>query len=263
MALKRPTTLLHLPLAPASTTAARPLHRLHAPTLRVPRPTPFVPDVPTFLTLIGRNLSAHSARIPTWEALFSLSGQQLREAGVEPARARRYLLWWRERFRAGITGIGGEFTQVKDGVAELRVVEIDSERPRDREATLTKGAGRRKVVVNVPATVALPLDPAAASTPAAAGDGGAEAEVRLTRGSAVPPSVDMTTAQLVTGVKIVQANTIGGTGIEPIKGYQGVARLRVKEGLWEQRRGHKVDGGERRKAEVRYKRRAQERKAAR
>ena len=266
MALKRPTTLLHLPLTPTIstvTTSTRPLHRLQAPILRIPRPTPFVPDVPTFLTLIGRNLSAHSARIPTWDALFTLSGAQLREAGVEPARARRYLLWWRERFRAGVTGIGGELREVKDGVAELRVVEVESARVRDREATLTKGAGMRKVVVNVPGSKAtLAVDPAAAAVEK---DGEGEGEARLTRGSAVPPSVDMRTAQLVTdgGVKIVQANSIGGTGIEAVKGYQGVARLRVKEGLWEQRRGHKVDGGERRKAEVRYKRRAAERKAAR
>ena len=138
---------------------------------------------------------------------------------------------------------------------------MESERSGDREATLTRGAGRRKVIMNVPASVALPVDPAAAVPATTAEE---EGEERLTRGSAVPPSVDMKTAHLVTGgVKIVQANSIGGTGIEAIKGYQGVARLRVKEGLWEQRRGHKVDGGERRKAEVRYKRRAQERKAAR
>jgi hypothetical protein len=41
------------------------------------------------------------------------------------------------------------------------------------------------------------------------------------------------------------------------------AQIKVKEGLWEERRGHKVDGGERRKAEVRFKRRSEERKKAR
>jgi hypothetical protein len=34
----------------------------------------------------------------------------------------------------------------------------------------------------------------------------------------------------------------------------------MQEGIWEIRRGHKVDGGERRKAEVRAKRRAAENK---
>ena len=49
-----------------------------------------------------------------------------------------------------------------------------------------------------------------------------------------------------------------------IKGTGGLkARVVVKEGLWEDKRGHKVDGGERRKAEVRSKRRAEERKKAR
>lgn len=153
-------------------------------------------------------------------------------------------------------GIGGDLKEVKDGVAELRVVEVPSDRAVDAPATLTKSAGMRKLIVNVPPTVALPVDPANPGTQAVEGE--------------TPPTMpvsqqkfDTKDASPVAGVKLVQANTIGGTGVEPIKGHQGVARLRVKEGLWEQRRGHKVDGGERRKAEVRYKRRAQERKAAR
>ena len=144
---------------------------------------------------------------------------------------------------------------MKDGIAELRIVEVPSTRAGDQAATLTKGAGMRKMIVNVPATVALPPDPA--NPQVEEGEGAAAKRV------APPPRVDAKNAQTITGVKIVQANTIGGTGIEAVKGHQGVARLRVKEGLWEQRRGHKVDGGERRKAEVRYKRRAQERKMAR
>jgi hypothetical protein len=78
-----------------------------------------------------------------------------------------------------------------------------------------------------------------------------------------PPKIDAASAKPVKDIKIVRGNTIGGTGVEYIKGHPGVARLRVKDGLWEQRRGHKVDGGERRQAEVRAKRRAQERKDAR
>ncbi|KAK4546127.1 hypothetical protein LTR36_002264 [Oleoguttula mirabilis] len=260
MALRRPSTLFNLPSPTRTFTClqCRTLHRLHAPTLRTPRPTPFVPDVQTFLTLIGRNLSQHAAKIPSWEALFFLSGQQLRESGVEPARARRYLLWWRERFRNGIMGIGGDLKEVKDGVAELRVVEVPSERPIDQTPTLTKSAGMRKMIVNVPPTVALPPDPA--NPTAVESEGRESAPARAT---APPAKMNSKDVQAVAGVKLVQANTIGGTGIESIKGHQGVARLRVKEGLWEQRRGHKVDGGERRKAEVRYKRRAQERKMAR
>ena len=75
--------------------------------------------------------------------------------------------------------------------------------------------------------------------------------------------MDAKTTKPIAGVKIVSASSIGGTGVEPVKGHLGVARLRVREGLWEERRGHKVDGGERRKAEVRYKRAAAEKKNAR
>ena len=49
--------------------------------------------------------------------------------------------------------------------------------------------------------------------------------------------------------------------LEPVKGSDGMrARIRLREGIWEEKRGHKVDGGERRKAEVRAKRRAAENK---
>ena len=52
--------------------------------------------------------------------------------------------------------------------------------------------------------------------------------------------------------------------MEPVKGSGGLrARIRLQEGIWEVRRGHKVDGGERRKAEVRAKRRAAENKEKR
>ena len=37
---------------------------------------------------------------------------------------------------------------VKDGKAELRIVEVPSERPGDQMATLTKDPGMRKVVIN-------------------------------------------------------------------------------------------------------------------
>jgi len=256
MALKRPSNLLHLPTPTRAFTCqqCRSLHKLNAPSPRIPKPTPFVPDVETFLTLIGRGLSQHAAKIPSWEALFSLSSQQLRESGVEPPRARRYLLWWRERFRNGIKGIGGDVTEVKDGIAELRVAEMPSSRLRDRAATLTIGAGMRKVVVNVTPTVSLPPDPTAAPV-----KGAGARTVTL----AAPLRVDAKTTKPIAGVKIVSASSIGGTGVEPVKGHLGVARLRVREGLWEERRGHKVDGGERRKAEVRYKRAAAEKKNAR
>lgn len=199
-------------------------------------------------------MSAHASKIPSWEALFTLSSQQLKEAGVEPPRARRYLLWWRERYRNGIFGIGGDAKEVKDGIAELRIVEVPSSTG-DAQATISQDAGTRKVIINVQPTVTLPEDPAnpVEKKPAS-----------VLEALAPPKRLSESEArqiQPVAGLKIVHGMAIGGTGVEYVKGHQGVARLRVKDGLWEQKRGHKVDGGERRKAQVRAKRRAAERKA--
>jgi hypothetical protein len=148
-------------------------------------------------------------------------------------------------------GIGGDLTEVEKGVAELRIVEVPSTRPGDQMATLSKDPGTRKVVVNTKVTVA--------AMPDLANPKDNSHEISIVP----PPKIDPSKAKAVKDIKIVRGNTIGGTGVEYIKGHPGVARLRVQDGLWEQRRGHKVDGGERRRAEVRAKRRAQERKDAR
>lgn len=128
-------------------------------------------------------------------------------------------------------------------MAELRIVEVESEGA--GRATLTSGEGVRKVVVNTPVMEE--------------GEGEKQKGSVLTR--MAPPKRVNGRVEPVKGVKIVEATRISGTGVEPLKGHQGVARLRVVDGLWEQRRGRKVDGGERRRAEVRAKRRAAERKA--
>ncbi|MCJ1298511.1 hypothetical protein MMC08_001301 [Hypocenomyce scalaris] len=200
----------------------------------IPPPTPFVPDSKTFLTLIGRSLTQHAAKIPTWESLFSLTSAQLRELGVEPARSRRYLLWWRDRFRKGIHGIGGDLQNVVDGIAEVRVVEVPKNRSSGSPtATVTTFPRKRKVIVNLPPGIT---------------------NVELAAEEAKP----------VSGMKVLGAHTIVGPYVELVKGMNGsVGRIRVKEGIWEERRGHKVDGGERRKAEVRAKRRAEERRTTR
>jgi len=185
----------------------------------VPPPTPFVPDVETFLTLIGRDLKQHVSKFPTWEALFTLTSDQLRELGVEPPRTRKYLLRWRQRFREGRFGIGGDLQHVEKGVAQLKILETE----KDLFKTL-------RHVVNVPA------------------------------GQKVK---DIPRDQLVRvkGFKVKGVRTISGPYALPA-GY-GSARIAVTEGMWEDRRGHKVDGGERRQAEIRFKRRVAERKALR
>ena len=206
-------------------TQVRYLHQ-HMKPPSIPRPTPFVPDVQTFLTLIGRNLSQHAAKIPSWTALFSLTSTQLRELGVEPPRSRRYLLRWREKFRNGQYGIGGDFKHVENGVAQIRVVEVPVSGHDAASTTLSSGS--RKIVVNV-----------------AAGGSATEKPEEL-----VP----------VKGLHLKGAHTIVGPHVQPVKGGKA-AQIVVKEGLWEHRRGHKIDGGERRQAEIRAKKRGEERRA--
>ncbi|KAK4138693.1 hypothetical protein BT67DRAFT_438010 [Trichocladium antarcticum] len=186
---------------------------------QIPAPIPLVPDVETFLTVIGRGLKQHASKFPTWEALFTLTSDQLRELGLEPPRTRKYLLRWRQRFREGRFGVGGDVKHVENGTAELKIQEV-------QKSPLV----RLRSVVNVPA--------------------GKKVEE-------VSPS-DLVR---VRGVKVEGVRSIVGPYVLPMK--NGGARLTVTEGMWEDRRGHKVDGGERRRDEVRFKRRVAERKALR
>ena len=225
--------LLSISRATSGSIQSRCLHQ-HMNPHRIPSPTPFVPDPQTFLTLIGRNLSQHAAKIPTWEALFSLTSTQLRELGIEPPRSRRYLLRWREKFRKGQYGICGDAESVVDGAVHLRVVEVpraDLGAAVNTNATATRTPGTRKMIVNVPP-------------------------------EAGPSEIMPEQLKSIKGLKLVGSHTIVGPHVQPVKGGKA-AKVVVKEGLWEERRGHKIDGGERRKAEVRAKRRSEERKAQR
>ena len=187
----------------------------------IPTPSPFVPDSKTFLSLIGRNLVQHAAKLPTWQDLFSYTSHQLREAGVEPARTRRYLLWWRDRYRKGIYGIGGDLEHVTEGTAKLKVVEVPIPGATISGTTIQR---TKKFVVNVPLEL---------------GD----------------QDIQVEQLRPVTGMKIVGERTIAGPYIQPEKGGSGsVALMKVQDGMWEQKRGVKVDGGERRKKMVRRKR---------
>ncbi|KAF2003507.1 hypothetical protein P154DRAFT_520100 [Amniculicola lignicola CBS 123094] len=232
--------------APTSITTRQLHHQI--PLRPIPQPIPFIPDPPTFLTAIGRSLSAHSAKIPSWDALFTLSSAQLKDLGIGPARSRRYLLHWREKFRNGEYGIGGDCRYVDGGVANLMVVERRVEGGRGGRVTTTTGlrdVGVRRVVVNVPGSVAESI--------------ATDMEVGEEKVAGV---IDAEALNGVKGVVIRGARTIKGPYVEPVKGSGGLkARIRMQEGIWEERRGHKVDGGERRRAEVRAKRRAAENKA--
>ncbi|RAL06285.1 mitochondrial 37S ribosomal protein mS41 [Aspergillus ibericus CBS 121593] len=211
-----------------------------APAPSPPSPTPFVPDVQTFLTLIGRGMSKHASKLPSWDELFTLSSTELRELGIEPARQRRYLLRKREKFRKGIYGPGGDLENVVDGVAQLRIVEVplelkdtisknESSRSVNSSATLTPGM--KRVVVNIsPDATNYTHDPTK-------------------------------TPKKFAHMKIINGSIISGPFLQPLKGSNGRAALiKVEEGMWEDKLGHKVDGGERRRAEVRAKKRSEERK---
>ncbi|KAK6219692.1 IGR protein domain-containing protein [Colletotrichum tabaci] len=202
------------PVAP--TCQARWLHKTRE-TPPVPSPIPLVPDVPTFLKVLGRGLSQHVDKFPSWESLFTLSSTQLRELGLEPPRTRRYLLTWLERYRKGAFGVGGDFKHVENGEAYLKVI--------------YDPAKKRKTVVNVPADADLKGIPIE----------------RLTKPSEY---------------KVRGSHAIIGPHALPLKAGEG-ARVVVTEGMWEQKQGHKVDGGERRRAEVRFKKRIAARRAER
>ncbi|KAI1631041.1 IGR protein motif-domain-containing protein [Biscogniauxia mediterranea] len=225
---------LLLPPTPVSTTYLLQQHR-HSSRSRqpppAPAPTPFVPDVPTFLTLIGRGLSQHASKFPTWESLFATTSDQLRELGVEPPRTRRYLLQWRERFRRGQYGIGGDLQHVEGGRAELRVIEAEPDESADPRRLAEDPIYRRKYVVNVPP--------------------GKRVE------DCGPDEVHR-----VQGFRVRGASTIAGPYALPLKKGQG-AFVTVTENMWEHARGRKIDGGERRRTEVRYKKRIAERREMR
>ncbi|KAE8160596.1 IGR protein motif-domain-containing protein [Aspergillus tamarii] len=207
----------------------------HASTPSVPSPTPFVPDVETFLTLIGRGMTKHASKLPSWEKLFTLSSAELRDIGIEPTRQRRYLLRKREKFRNGVFGPGGDLEHVVDGTAQLRVVEVplatDNQISGPSNSSATLSPGMRKVIVNLPPDAS-----------------------EYTHDPSKP-------LKKFAHMKIHRGSMLSGPFLQPIKGTDNCAALiKVQEGMWEDKLGHKVDGGERRRAEVRAKKRSEERR---
>jgi hypothetical protein len=161
---------------------------------------------------------------------------------LEPARTRRYLLRWREKFRQGIYGIGGDMKYVTDGVAELRVCEVPRLPGADGTVKMVAGVnetpGMVKVVLNVPQ-----------------GAKGYVLEEGQGTGDLRKPE----------GIKLKEGRMITGRYVQMVKGKEGesVARLKVEEGMWEDKLGRKVNGGERRRAQVLHKRRVEENNKAR
>ena len=237
------------------------------PLPQVPEPTAFVPDVRTFLLLIGRGMAQHAAKFPSWESLFSLSSEQLRELGVEPPRNRRYLLSWRQRFRRGHFGIGGDLRYVQDGVAELRVLEVEVERKdinhnNNNNNTNNNSEGGSESATAAALQPQLPL-PAGATTRKL------RFVVNVPPGTESVRDVGLDQLSRVRGYKVKGARTISGPYALPLplegegSAPEGGARITITEGMWESKRGRKIDGGERRRTMVRYKKRIAERRELR
>lgn len=129
-------------------------------------------------------------------------------------------------------------TNVKDGEAELRVVEVPAPKAAAIPNASTTGTATgllrmKKMIVNEPE-------------------------------EALKEKRDYRKLKAVEGMKVLGAKSIVGPYVQPVKGTRGsVATIKIQEGMWEVRRGVKVDGGERRKVQVRRKRLLQERKTKR
>lgn len=118
---------------------------------------------------------------------------------------------------------------MKNGTAKLRVVEVPYDDTLSKKKPSQTGLERkRKLVVDLPPEAGI-------------------------------DTVSMAELHPVKGFKVVGAHTIVGPYIKLLKNTGGSeATLAMCEGMWEEKRGVKIDGGERRRTQVRYKRRIEE-----
>lgn len=65
------------------------------------KPTEQVPDVQTFLSKIGRNMTQYAEGFESWDQFISSSSKQLAEKGLD-TRDRRYLLNWFDKYGRGV-----------------------------------------------------------------------------------------------------------------------------------------------------------------
>lgn len=115
---------------------------------------------------------------------------------------------------------------VIDSTAQLRLVEVPV--PEDAPNAVSPSTGLRRVkkmVVNIPPD---------------------------TQKQEQEQGLKYEELQPVEGMKVRGAHSIVGPYIQPVKGTAGrAAILKVQERMWEERRGMKVDGGERKRKMVR------------
>lgn len=164
---------------------------------------------------------------------------------------------WRDRFRRGEWGVGGDLRFVSEGEAEgqrvARVVIAGVRTDTAAAAAAQQGSKGRQ-----PEQSAVPTEKLTAAQL------GAQAKVKQAIAN-VPldwtpeqPVPELDGAPLKPALLKMNGTKTGirGPGIEIVSGTNGREVLvKTREGLWEHKRGRKVDGGERRKDEVRAKRR--------
>jgi len=185
----------------------------------VPDPIPLVPDVATLLMIIGRGMDKHSAKIETWEALFTLNTNEFIELGVNPPRDRKYLIKWLHRFRLRQYGPAGDLKYVEHGKARL-CVWTDCIRDKRR-------------VINVP----FRADPLKIP----------ESELCFPKDYWVSGSYSIKGPLALRDKRVAHDEAI----------------VTVRPGMWEHKRGLKIDGGERRRKSVRFQKLAAQRKLLR
>lgn len=64
----------------------------------IPKPSNEITDVSAFLKSIGRNCVEYVEAFPTWDALFTSSGREMKAAGIDTTK-RKYILHQVEVYR--------------------------------------------------------------------------------------------------------------------------------------------------------------------
>lgn len=130
----------------------------------------------------------------------------------------------------GVPSISSWGRSIAAGAAEKKGVQKQQNQQHTVTATITSNPRVKYRVVNLPA---------------------GETEVKDAMN--LPPKPE--------GFMLYNRRKIKGPYLKLIAGSNGMAgKLVVQEGLWEHKLGRKIDGGERRRAEVQAKKRSEERK---
>ncbi|ORX49921.1 hypothetical protein DM01DRAFT_1376224 [Hesseltinella vesiculosa] len=76
------------------------VHTEAAPS--VPGPRGSIKDVNDFMTSIGRGCQEFSDKFETWDALFTTSSRAMKADMGIPAKKRKYILGWIEKYKTGV-----------------------------------------------------------------------------------------------------------------------------------------------------------------